>query len=375
MYVIRLYPYVFSDIEGNKVFLFDTLHKKYISLHFSGEIKQKNKLTFLVNDTKINNKNIYIIQTCYYGIVDKTNDSDEMFLEDSISAVQKYFDSFFSKPASRNYITDYLITEIKIELFDKKANDNIMSENTIGSLITILPFLQNVNNIIVTVNSKCLAKYHSVLKKILRRETSVKIIIDIQELKKDHKTIFKWFEPKIIYIRVCNIDNFSMETFKYLKSTYPNTNFIFEVNSRKEFELITGSDSLPKSNISFEINPNTNETEKRILLRYQLSDLLDSSLSVVNMIKNEWINQLFWGVLTINHNGDIYSNLYMKIGNLKDWDAIKFEKLVQNDSIWRYTRKKHPKCTRCMFRNICPPVSIYESNKVYCKNIKKEIFL
>lgn len=96
---------------------------------------------------------------------------------------------------------------------------------------------------------------------------------------------------------------------------------------------------------------------------------IEKPVTINELIHNEWINPLYWGDLFIDTNGNVLCNEKQIIGNILKWDEIKFHKLIEKGSLWRATRKQFHHCSKCLFRNICPPLSGIElyNKETYCK--------
>ena len=43
-----------------------------------------------------------------------------------------------------------------------------------------------------------------------------------------------------------------------------------------------------------------------------------------------------------------------------DWSNVHLENLLSDESLWSMVRRKAKYCSRCLFRNVCPPVSYIE---------------
>lgn len=116
-------------------------------------------------------------------------------------------------------------------------------------------------------------------------------------------------------------------------------------------------------------NP-TDIAEIKDLLEYSTTDLLELNLFLDDIIRNEWLNFNFWGDLYVDAEGFIMLSTGIFLGNIKDWNNIPFENLLKENSLWRKTRKNEANCQKCLFRNICPPISLTEiiNNVRFCNN-------
>ena len=96
------------------------------------------------------------------------------------------------------------------------------------------------------------------------------------------------------------------------------------------------------------------------MMCYSIQDILSMSVQCKEMIRNEWINFNYWGDLYINDKGDLMQNFNSVLGNLMDWSNVHLENLLSDESLLSMVRRKAKFCSRCLFRNVCPPVSYTE---------------
>lgn len=108
-----------------------------------------------------------------------------------------------------------------------------------------------------------------------------------------------------------------------------------------------------------------------------ISSLENTPVSKLDLIKNSYINNSFYGKLVLDYNGNLYSNINAKpLGNIFI-DNIPYLiniELSSNNS-WLLTRNKVQPCKDCNYNQICPPISNYEiyTNRFNLCNIHKNM--
>ena len=89
--------------------------------------------------------------------------------------------------------------------------------------------------------------------------------------------------------------------------------------------------------------------------------------TIKDILKNEFINKLNWGKLIVDSDKKVYTSIISDaIGTL---DVIRLEEIMDSThSFWLKTRSQFPLCQGCVYRNLCPPLTLYEvlHNRVYC---------
>lgn len=91
-------------------------------------------------------------------------------------------------------------------------------------------------------------------------------------------------------------------------------------------------------------------------------DLLEEGPSMKDILLRGQINPLSYGHITILSNGDIHTGLndspFGKLGSDSIHDVL--FKAITNDCIWFKSRSQVSPCNKCVFRQLCPPVTSYE---------------
>lgn len=92
------------------------------------------------------------------------------------------------------------------------------------------------------------------------------------------------------------------------------------------------------------------------------NDILKNVVNMKNIHQNMTLNMYFFGKLIITANGDIYTNINDNVigdisNNLLD---VVYNALTVKNSSWMKIRNRG-KCKGCLFQYLCPPISNYES--------------
>ena len=91
-------------------------------------------------------------------------------------------------------------------------------------------------------------------------------------------------------------------------------------------------------------------------------DILEKPISMKGIFRNSIINTNYFGVLSIANDGKVYADLNKDvIGNIYE-DSIKdciFREITKGKSWFRV--RNIGKCKDCLYRELCPPISNYET--------------
>ncbi len=156
------------------------------------------------------------------------------------------------------------------------------------------------------------------------------------------------------------INNYNNVTF-----CKPITSFIEEDN----FDNITYIPFYNKLNKKFCID----------YLSYSFKELKDVPISEKNILSNSIINQSIFGSLVILSDGKVYSSINRpSIGTLKThtFSSLLFKELSEKGN-WFLSRRKFLPCKKCVFNNLCPPVSnfeLYMQKYDFCKRFPSRRF-
>lgn len=76
---------------------------------------------------------------------------------------------------------------------------------------------------------------------------------------------------------------------------------------------------------------------------------------------NRTINSIFFGKLTIDSNGNIFSYPEKIEGNIQSTNLLEYMiNMFNSNSLWFKTRANVFPCNNCVFNSICPTISNYE---------------
>lgn len=140
------------------------------------------------------------------------------------------------------------------------------------------------------------------------------------------------------------------------------------ISSMEDYVKLQNAGMLLNKKVLIKCNSFGNLGNLKTLLSYSVDDILSTKNSKNNCIRNDWINLNFWGDLFVNALGDVLIAGSNVIGNIYNWNNIQFGKLLSEESLWRMVRRDKDKCKTCLFRNICPPISLIEKkfNSTFC---------
>jgi pseudo-rSAM protein len=90
-------------------------------------------------------------------------------------------------------------------------------------------------------------------------------------------------------------------------------------------------------------------------------DILDKEITMQTIFRNQTLNSMTFGSLSITSNGNVYSNLNKpKLGNIKEAGLDYFiHREYKNGESWFNIRKEEP-CLNCHYQWLCPSPSNYE---------------
>ncbi len=138
--------------------------------------------------------------------------------------------------------------------------------------------------------------------------------------------------------------------------------FLIESNSDLKVTLeiagILGIDNYRL--IPFLNGKNYNFFKKNIFMR--IPRILNSGLTNRDIFSKKIVNPLCYGELNILPNCDVYANFnHCKIGNLRNNNFVEIllKEIIKGNS-WKKHRGKVKPCNKCLYRDLCPPISNYE---------------
>lgn len=95
---------------------------------------------------------------------------------------------------------------------------------------------------------------------------------------------------------------------------------------------------------------------------FNKTDIVESKPSQNVIFTRQEINQLDFGNLFIQSDGNVYSNRnYPKLGNINDCELFEIiNEEMYNQKNWFRIRKNVEPCNICAYNALCPPISNYE---------------
>ena len=93
-------------------------------------------------------------------------------------------------------------------------------------------------------------------------------------------------------------------------------------------------------------------------------DILSVKESLFELITKKISNPSFFGKLTFDVHGNVYSNVNLPIISSIDNLNLKhliYELITDDNSIWLSSRIKVEPCNKCIYNLLCPPISNYET--------------
>jgi pseudo-rSAM protein len=263
---------------------------------------------------------------------------------------------------------DFLKLQFDIFSNSDKGNGQIRID-TVKNIFLRYSF-PNLTSISVTGNQ--LYMFHSFYDFIIFLGTKykVKLFISYGEYTQGfYKTL-----PGIEYHIICDDIFFKIFPFEYEK--FFDENVFFHLFLTNKEELFFFREHEPKIKLlNFRIEPYYSNNDKFItkLISFSKEDLFENKKSLMQIIRNSSINELFFGNIIIHNNGDVFSNIQTPpLGNIEfiDLSEILFRASEDRNS-WLYSRSLHYQCSECLFNCFCPPVTLIEltSKAVYCKGI------
>lgn len=380
MLLIRLYPFVYCDFKENKVLFFDTLNKRIECFQFYENVYMENKLSFVVNDNSINREVASKIDEDHWGKVDKIVSDKTKLLKNSSTELYNYYNVFFSKKTDNKYISKALIKKLNINLTNKislffyvinETKNESMSSKVFTLVYNSLSYFENLEIIELNADSISLNKNSDILRKLKNKCCSLIVNIPLLDFKSHKKEILSICEDATINVLIDNLSDISLTDILILKSCPPSVFFKIQIKNTTEYSLLETLNLKGDQQLKVTVNPNCCVNDLNELLSYDVTDIIGMPITIDNLIHKEFINSLYCGDLFVDINGDILCNDNQVIGNFINIDDVQYHRLIGQDSLWKMTRNKYSYCCKCLFRNICPPLSRVEfyNKRIFCKMI------
>lgn len=366
MILVRLFPFVYADYIGNKILLYDTILPSIMIEEFEGNAKIKNRINLFLFETPKNNRLAQKIAKEQKGVVSIVSNSEQVYLSDSLSDLSDKFKHLLDAKEIDEVLP--LIKRIFVSCTDSidvfshnmRKQYHVMDSQLFLNLKDKIGIFTSLQRLSICID-KCSFSYIKSILPEMKGKYEVSLLMSIEDyVRLGHS----------LEILDCKFQVLVLESGRFAKQQVEkifcdSRVSIVEFLARNKNELhnlmIAEFSENSKFKISFGLNVCCAE-EIRNMMCYSMQDILNMPVSCKEIIRNEWINFNYWGDLYINDKGELLQNPISALGNLKDWSNVHFEKLLSDKSLWSMVRKKTRTCSRCLFRNVCPPVSFIEKN-------------
>lgn len=257
----------------------------------------------------------------------------------------------------------------------------ILLNNTVSSYLNTLSYIQleypdinskgaDLEKLLVQVNSFCLERLvlageisSEKLEKLIRlaNDRNFQVIYRIHYLAYSSQYIQELlhkFDSLIIELLVDNNTPFEILNVKEERLVYK-----YIITKVSDIERIQ---NIENEVILYPIFLDLDSITLQSQMILTKKEILHSRQTLKECYIKEYVNQICFGHLTINYNGDIYC-LAQKIGSLQNMDLsyIINKWISSQDCLWYYTRKEKACCKECALQALCPPISIHEQLNAY----------
>lgn len=383
-------PYAYISIGNDCALIYNTLNKKILTYGDSSVINFCKQL--------INKKGVIKLEDNYKPITNFIEDLKANFLGDvffsdnnSLKPVTIISDAVLLKNIevnpniyknnSLNYLhelTVYLNDECLYDCkhckttykqtlscvnFDSGKQLDFSFLEDIISKVSIIPTFRVLNVIGGNIfKYKHIDKLISLVKS---NNIDVNVIINSNQWE---RRIFKLFDAENIIITVTFSNDWNEkliseiinEDFNFLKLKFKFLIFSIEDIERLD-NIIKISKDIQVQYIPIYDNKNDSFFEENIFLTEET--ILLHLPSEKNIHRNQKLNSLFFGKLFIMPNGDVFDNLNNSkcIGSIYNNNlATLVYNSIKDGKYWTLTRNCSESCSKCIYKDICPPISNYE---------------
>ena len=367
MLLIRLYPYIYCDILNNRILLFDTFSKEIRLIHTMKSIINANTNSFFLDEP--NSEKFYIQNKIgNYGIVNIVEDNNVKVLSDYSSLLSERLKEMM-KITDNKYVVEKCVSRIFLNLsaievvnmgFYTASCSISEGGRTLLSLKNNITRFRNRYSVHINVDEGSLLRLKELLK-VLDKKENVYIYIPYDSFIKSKPSIIGSFKNKTIIVN--SISDICLSELNEL-SYDEGINIVICINNADDYLFIKNSVIGNNRRIRYTYNLSAEiETLKKIL-EFEIRDVKSLNQTKYDLIRKEYINSLYWGDIYIDNLGYIQLGENKSIGNINDWESIAFSKLIMDEnSIWGKKRKDFFPCHECIYRNLCPPLSICEMTK------------
>lgn len=374
MMLIRLYPYVFIDNVENKIILYNMTIPSFHIFEIEGDITISNRNAFFMDFTNANAKTARDIEAYNYGVSERECSVSEISLSDYSTEI---YEGLKFLPENLRYDAKTIVKRLFVNLSNSIDVFTGYKRDIRGCGVVNYEYelrchifeFTSLTNVVLFINKFSFSLFRDFYKTILPLY-KIEVVIPLF----DYLILFKEFtELGIcdIILLVYDIEEESIYNLLPLMVCDKVVQVNLYVRKEEDLCLLDKYSLLANDKVRIKINPKSDLAELEKILSYDIKQLLSMQVSKNKCIRNEWINSNFWGDVYIDENGNILLNSQKTIGKISEWNNAHFYELISEESLWRETRCKKDKCKDCLFRNICPPISLVEKmfNSTFC-NIK-----
>lgn len=379
MWLIQLYPFIYTRFCSENILLYNVQTKKYYILPSYDEIQILNRFSLILLDKYGDKSQLSItVKKETLGTVQKVDTLSQYILPNFDFRLAEYLDRFTKANWDNKFIKERYINKLVINLtneFDlitgeiRTKGKEIMKAELLHSLWEKKFEFKNLIRISINTNYYALKENYSTISLMVDFcETTLNVPLnDFVNHVKDYLSI----KCKII-ILIMNLDGSTVNIVKDVIEKY-NVQVCVFLNSMNDYNLLAYSDLLMCNNIIININSESRSLDFDNLLGYSIEDTFVHNPTLDKILQKEYFNLLYWGNAYIDYVGDVYINRNIPIGNITTWKDIDFCRFLDSNSLWKLIRRNFLPCNKCCFQNVCPPITIFEyiTNKSYClhKNI------
>lgn len=375
--VVQFYNHIYHTYNDSLLLIYDTINNEYYTLAINKEnfTVQDGNIITIENPQKEESKSLIdTINRNHLGIIGGPNDKYFKY-NDYVAYINK-LEKYITPNSNNTYIASYYINEITIYM--DSLYEPFSLTDTIKDVSNLTPICKDqLIGLFAGFGFKSLAKVnfigafasYLVLKDFiyaLLDRCEVEYMCSVNEYTKISQTAPKNLKLNVIIDETITFQKLFPEISNLVKTT-----FIIKKEADIHFLENEELHNVKEPTIIFSCTGDTSYLKR--YLNYSVDDIFDSPIPMNQIIKNELINELYWGKLTITSDGRLLSFPKKDIGNINTPDKIDLCKLLEKDSLWKYNRKKNNYCGSCCFNCLCPSLSLVEimSNQIFCnfKNI------
>lgn len=373
---IQPYQHIYCFYNKALIFLYDSYKNHFYELHVTEEHYQiKEGLILLENPSEYLVSKIMNLKEKSVAYVASYQKGDKLFAVDSLVRIRDNYLNIINNQRQSSTLAKSNIIEISFSLnsvynlFTLKKTDIESQNNTLDSFLHFIIFNDFENlKLIKFICSEITASIFKHIIKTLKSKYQIELFIPFSEYISKKNIIDKYKYLNIRYSIICDdfyrhYDSLNSSSLEY----FQDVTYIFIIEKESDIVFLESSNFSLNSRLKIHPIYNDNFHFLKAHIGYNKKDIFSVPLTRKQILKRELINELFWGQLFINYNGDVYSGYSLKIGNITKND-IDYRLLFTNKSFWLQTRNQFSCCSNCKYSSLCPPISMIEmtSGKVFC---------